>query len=107
MTHALESAQLDLVMESHRERRAWALGVIREEMRRLYRGRSLGWMGEPGFVCGDDVRRLLRRRPELDVGRTHNWLGAVWLRSEWRDVGEHISTVPGGHLNRVRRWALR
>ena len=104
MTHATEQAQLDLVMSGHRERRAWALGVIREEMRRLYRERA---DVRERFVCGDDVRRLLRRRPELDVGRTHNWLGAVWLRSEWRDVGEHISTVPGGHLNRVRRWALR
>ena len=98
-------------MSGHRERRAWALGVIREEMRGLYRERLEQWSGllrdPPPFVCGDDVRRLLRRRPELDVGRTHNWLGAVWLRSEWRDVGEHVSTVPGGHLNRVRRWALR
>ena len=105
MTHATESAQLDLVMEGHRERRAWALYVIREEMRELYWERVR--MAGPPFVCGDDVRRLLRRRPDLDVGPSHNWLAAVWVRSEWRDVGEHISTVPGGHLNRVRRWALR
>ena len=100
----------EVVQKMADRERTW-LDPIRDEMRALYRRRVAAWgPAEEAFVCGDDVRRLLERRPELGppAGVSNNALAAVWRERGWvRLAGKHVSKTPGSNGNEIARWAWR
>jgi hypothetical protein len=103
-----EAAQRELALDLHESQHAERLTVARKAMEALYRRRfSTYWYADCGaYVTADDARRWLRDHPEYDTPN-RNWMGAIFTRKDWKAVGDHISTTPGSHSNRLRKWVLR